>query len=350
MAMNHKTLYILIVLTTSISAAHRLILDDTVFISFGGDVMLARRVGNAISVKGAEYPWAGIAEYLRKTDLSIVNLECPICTSQRHMNKEYVFKANPSCLSGLVFAGIDAVVLANNHIFDYFDDGLIETIEHLKKSFIIPIGAGRNANEFFEPAYFWFGNKWVIILALNDTEAAFRGKDFPGCAPTWTLWGEDFAIKTISENVYPGVPIMVYIHWGNEYDLFPTERQTELAHKLIDAGAQAVIGSHPHRIQGVEFYRGGIIAYSLGNLVFDQRDSLGNIGALLELAISDSGIIGTRMLPVEMLSTFAQPKPFPPESILTFFKFLCKPFKTDVICDGKYILFKPCENCDEKQD
>ncbi len=314
---------------------------DTVRIVFGGDVMLARNVGEQIEKSSPDYPWLGIKKYLSQADIAVVNLECVVGTQQRSVDKKWVFEANPAVLAGLKNAGIDCVSLANNHNYDYFGTGVVETVDSVWSAGIVPVGAGRNAEEFFAPRSFYVRGNWFAIIGLNDTKSGYWGDDEPGCAPTWKAFGESLAVKQIATMKKLGALVIVFEHWGREYDTVPRKRQIELAHKFIDAGASAVIGSHPHRLQGIEFYGGGIIAYSLGNLVFDQHDFLGNIGGLLEIDISNGSISEVKMLPTETIKKFAQPHSYSIKDAKISMKKLCEPFNSTVSIDDKILLLKP---------
>ncbi len=288
---------------------------DTITVIFGGDVMLARNVGAIIARNGVNYPWLKIAKFLREADLAIVNLECVVGTQTRCVRKKYNFQAAPSVLAGLKFAGIDAVSLANNHIYDYFGAGVCETVDSLTKAGIVPIGAGRDISDFAAPASFWIRGNWIVVMGFNDTASGFWGKDEPGCMPTWQEWAESLAVEQVSAMSDLGACVIVFEHWGWEYDTIPRERQIDLARRFIDAGAVAVIGSHPHRVQKIERYRGGVIAYSLGNLIFDQKDTLGNIGILLKVGIACGKLVNVNIIPVETLTNPAQPTPISDERI-----------------------------------
>ena len=305
--------------------------------------MLSRKVGAEIKKMGVNYPFMSIRDIFLPADLSVVNLESIVGTQTKFVDKEYVFQAEPSVLKGLKWAGIDAVSLANNHSFDCFSAGVIECADSVWNSGIIPLGIGKNSAEFFRPHSFWIQGNWFVIMGLNDTKSGFWGDDKPGCAPTWTARGESIAVDIISTLAEIGAIVIVFEHWGWEYQQFPDERQLQLGHKLIRAGAKVVVGSHPHRIQGVEFYKNGVIAYSLGNLIFDQKDSLGNIGAILELTFIGNRIYTISMLPVEMFSTFAQPKPANSDSMLEYFRNLSLPLNTDVYIEDGRFFFRPLE-------
>jgi poly-gamma-glutamate capsule biosynthesis protein CapA/YwtB (metallophosphatase superfamily) len=314
---------------------------DTVTIVFGGDVMLSRRVGSAIERDGIDYPFSKIAAILRNADLSIVNLESVAGTATKGMDKPFVFQIPPRYLKALSNTGIDGVSLANNHIYDYYAPALVQCVDSLWKNGVVPIGAGRASCNYFVPRTFFVGGKMFAILALNDTEAGFAGKDKPSCAPTWVSWGESLAYSTIAQAKSLGAVVIVFEHWGWEYDTFPTLRQITLAHNFIDCGAKIVVGSHPHRLQGVEFYKNGAIFYSLGNLVFDQYDFLGNVGALLQLRFYDGEPVGFCAIPIETVTNFARPCPADPALFIDYFRFLCAPFKTKCSVDSSTIIFEP---------
>ncbi len=317
---------------------------DTVRIIFGGDVMLARKVGEQIEKSNPDYPWLGIKKYLSQADIAVVNFECVVGTQQRHIDKKWVFEAKPAVLAGLKKAGIDCVSLANNHNYDYFSAGVVETVDSVRSAGIVPVGAGRNAEEFFAPRSFYVRGNWFAIIGLNDTQAGYWNNDKPGCAPTWKAFGESLAVEQIRAMKKLGANVIVFEHWGWEYDTIPRKRQVELAHKFIDAGASAVIGSHPHRLQGIEFYGGAVIAYSLGNLIFDQRDSLGNIGGLLEIAISEGRVVESKILPTETIKNFAQPHPYSIKDAKILVKKMCEPFNLTVSIDENWLLLKPKNN------
>ncbi len=314
---------------------------DTFVFVFGGDVMLARNVGRAMDTLGVRYPFAGIRDILSDADLAVVNLETTVGTQTRAVNKKYVFRADPAVRDGILWAGIDAVSLANNHIFDYFSAGVVETVDSLNSAGIIPMGAGANWSEFFRPSSFWIRGHWFVILAVNDTKSGFWGAEHPGCAPTWVPEGESTAVQIVAGLADMGADVIVFEHWGWEYQEFPSKRQRELAHKFIDAGAKVVVGSHPHRLQGVEFYKNGVIIYSLGNLIFDQHDSLGNIGALARITFVDDFVQRVELIPVETLTHFAQPNPFPPAQALTYIRRLCEPFGTRVKIEKNSLILSP---------
>ena len=336
-----RIVVLVILMASSLWAQWEHLPEDTIVLIFGGDVMLARNVGKAISQYNTDYPFEGIRDILRSADLAVVNLESTVGTQTRAVNKKYVFRAEPAVLNGLVRAGVDAVSLANNHIFDYFSAGVVETVDSVLSAGIVPIGAGRNKSEFFRPHSFWINGHWFAILAVNDTRSGYWGYEHPGCAPTWTSEGESTAVALIESLAAAGANVIVFEHWGWEYQQFPSRRQRKLAHRFIRAGAKVVVGSHPHRLQGVEFFLNGVIIYSLGNLIFDQHDTLGNIGALARITFCGDFIESVELIPTETLTRFAQPHPASADSLLPYFARLSKPFGTRVVSDGQAIKLLP---------
>lgn len=317
---------------------------DTVKIVFVGDVMLARRVGTHCDTAGVESVWKYVAPILKNDGIAVINLESIISTKGKPIPKppNYIFRADTSNLSGLSYAGIDVVCLANNHAWDFHAEGLRDCILLLRKSDFSVCGAGLNAREFFEPTTIWRRGMWVSIFGLNDTPSSYAGKDSPGVPPVWTDWGLDEALSIIGQMRDAGTPPIVFIHWGEEYHAIPTRRQRELARKLVSAGASAIVGSHPHRVQGIEIIDGVPVAYSLGNFIFDQRDSLGNWGAILELSFCGGVVTRVRAIATQTLTKFATPIPVSSTDGKLLFMKLCEQFNVDVVeSDSLWLEFLP---------
>ncbi len=317
--------------------------SDTVKIIFGGDVMLARNVDNCMRTKGYDFPFLQIKHYFQSSDIAIINLESVISNIGKPLDKKYVFRANLKCLEGLMESGIDVVSLANNHCLDYLGNALLHCIELLDSFEIASIGVGIDWFNFFTPKSFYIRGNWLILLAFDDTKAGYIRPDYPGSAPTWCEEGEKQALETVRVMSSIGAIVIVFEHWGFEYSCFPNNRQISLAHKFIDAGAATVIGSHPHRIQGVEFYKGKPILYSLGNLIFDQKDELGNIGILAELSLLENRIVEVKLIPVETLTERFQPRLMELNKSLSIIENACKPFEVKLLTIYDYIIVEPLE-------
>lgn len=254
-----------------------------VTLAVAGDFMLARGVASRIRSHGAGYPVALVAERLRAADLTVANLESPIGERGRPLpGKGIWFRAEPRAVETLTQAGLDLVIVANNHILDYDTENFLETLQHLERAGIRTAGGGRSLAEARQPAVLEAGGLRFAFLAYSafaDLFYDFRyprsfaaTEDRPGVAPVRDeSIREDIARAREAADV-----VAVAFHWGEEYQNHPTPEQVRLAHLSVDAGADLVLGFHPHAVQGFEVYRGALIAYSFGNFIMDD-ESLGPI-------------------------------------------------------------------------
>jgi poly-gamma-glutamate synthesis protein (capsule biosynthesis protein) len=195
---------------------------------------------------------------------------------------------HPRYLRALKGAGIGIVNIANNHVFDYGPEGLFDTISYLDSAGIHHVGAGRNREEAHRP----------VVLVIRGVRIGFLGYYGGGEAPGAGRRNPGVARRKEEEVVSDirdlrdrrGVGyVVVNLHWGTENATVPSREQRALAHTLIDAGADAVVGHHPHVLQGIERYGRGVIAYSLGNFVFggNRRDTYDT--GMLEIRLSAGG-------------------------------------------------------------
>ena len=261
---------------------------ESVRLVFVGDVMLDDGPGKVLA--SGRDPLAPFAPLLADADYRIANLECPLATGGKAApNKIYTFRADPHATRVLKHR-FDAVGLANNHSGDYGRAAFLETIAALDDAGIRHFGGGRNLREAHAPL--WIEQKGLRIAVLGYDEflpRAFEaGADYPGIA-----WSEDSqVIADIRAARAAGADIIIpFMHWGWEYEDGPNHRQRQLAHAMIDAGADAVVGGHPHVTQGAEVYRGKPIIYSLGNFVFDGFDAPeAKVGWLLRLEIDKNAV------------------------------------------------------------
>ena len=188
-------------------------------------------------------------------------------------NKQFTFRADPSSVKYLTLMGVDIVSLANNHTYDYGPDSFADTIETLDNAAIPFVGAGSNIDEASQSVSFIINGCKVAYLSASRAEnlrltpvATTTSEGICGCYGESEEFIENIE-KTAAKNDY----VIVYVHWGTEYSTDLQNAQKELARKYIDAGADAVIGAHPHILQGMEFYNGKPIVYSLGNFLFSTK-------------------------------------------------------------------------------
>ena len=263
-------------------------------LNFAGDMMLARRyelTGGIIDTMGPEAVFDSILPWLGEAaDLTIANLECPFTSrGTRHPTKSIAFRGRPSNLDGIAYAGIDVVSLANNHTIDYGLVGLEDTRDSLAARGILFCGAGANSYEAYQPVFVCKSGVNLAFLAYSDRTGQYdnyqpylnAGYSKPGFADQDTYRIFDNLRRVDSLADYS----IIELHAGEEYDptpdaddefysaraLGPSDTIVELRHRIIDAGTDLIIAHHPHILQGIEVYRGKVIAHSLGNFCFDQE-------------------------------------------------------------------------------
>ncbi|QYR20378.1 CapA family protein [Paenibacillus sp. sptzw28] len=280
-----------------------------VTLSFVGDILLASSVENLMEKNGYDYPYKKSLPFLTKPDIMAGNLETPI--TERGLpaaNKSYVFKGSPKSLPALKNAGFDIVNLANNHTLDQGVDGLLDTIGHLDEAGISNMGAGNDDAEAFKPAVLESNGVSVAYIGLTRVVpvASWKAdKNRPGLAETYD---STRALKAIREAKKLANIVVVMVHWGIEKSDTPNADQKRLAHEYIDAGADLVIGSHPHVLQGFEMYKGKWISYSLGNYIFNvtKTDKTKDTG-VLDAVCTGEGSCSLQFHP--MRAALSQPAP-----------------------------------------
>lgn len=268
-------------------------------ILFAGDVMLSRSIGKRMeAADNWTFPFERIASTLKAADLAFANLECPVSDTGANQHHLYSFRADPRAIEGLTFARFGVVSVANNHIDDWGRPALVDTLDRLRAVGIRPVGAGRNDLEAHYPVLVNLNGVRLAFLAYVDVppREAAAGTDQPGVA-----WLEpDRALADIRFARPLADLVIVSAHWGAEYARKPGRSQVDLAHRMIDAGADLVVGGHPHVVQPVEDYRGHTIAYSLGNFIFDQNDPPTHHGLMLEVTLAGKQISSVRSIPISI--------------------------------------------------
>ena len=303
-----------------------------------GDVMMARSVGAMIKVKGADEPFRLVSSILKKADLTVANLESPLSSKGAALiGKDVVFRGEPSGAQGIKNSGIDAVSLANNHALDYGPEALQETIGLLDKNGLRHAGAGLNLTDAIRPAYLKTGGKKVSFLAYSyilpnrfyptETKAGVA----PARADVENILSQIKMAKKKSDL------LVIYFHWGAEYQDYPLRYQRELAHKSIDAGADLVLGAHPHVIQGLEVYKKKLIAYSLGDFVFDHYSRKTGETFVLRVNLSSkNGTLKAEIIPVYITASGQPTLVYGKEagSILTRLLKISEIFGTQLVIEG----------------
>ena len=255
--------------------------------------MLGRTVGELIETEGPAAPFLYTADTLRSADVTVGNLECPISARGTAEDKTYAFRAPLAAADSLAYAGFNLVNLANNHILDYGSLALADTLESLIAQDVQVVGAGINALEAHAP----------VMIEVNGLRLAFLGfMDIPPATYNYRSWeagpNQPGVAWAHDERIQQGVTaakaqadiVIVFVHNGYELIQQVSSQQQKIAHLAIDSGASLVIGSHPHVLQRVERYKDGLIAYSMGNFVFDNFRFLSNYSAILVVELSPKGV------------------------------------------------------------
>ncbi len=313
-----------------------------IIINAVGDIMLAGKWAPVLRAKGYEYPFAAVKAELAGGDINIANLESPIATGGReYTGKQFRFRAEPAVAKAVRSAGFNLVTLANNHSMDFGGQALAETLRHLDSAGIAWIGAGENLDEARKMALYNIKGKKVAFLGYSLTQPIefFAGKTRPGTAPGY----EKIVTTDVASARRQADYVIVSFHWGREAATTVQEYQRNAAHNAIDAGADVIIGHHPHVLQGIERYKKGLIFYSLGNFTFASKSTTADVSALIRLRLDDTQRTA-EILPLDVLHRRVgfQPrilKGTRAESVIEKLNFLSRPFKTALQSkDGKFTI------------
>ncbi|SDQ25074.1 CapA family protein [Natronobacterium texcoconense] len=306
---------------------------EAVSLSFGGDVMFGRRFyeenSDALSPRYEIDPARRLADHrdilshiepvLEHADVTSVNLETPLTTSDwRHPEKLYGFVSHPVAADALADAGVDYVALGNNHVFDALTPGLEETVSTLDSAGISYSGAGMDSDAAWEPAIVSrngidiaylscttvtgtaYDIDWSADHGVDETHTLEDGDEslsVPGsagvAAPTETRLSEAVESATARADV-----VVVQIHGGNEYQREPTPRLETLTDVAAEAGADLVVNHHPHVVGGIERRHGALVAWTLGNLVFDQELWETLRSYVLTAHVTEDGVVRASINPV----------------------------------------------------
>ncbi len=262
-----------------------------------GDIFLCRTVEERMNQYGVEFPFAVTGDLLRSADIALGNLECPLSTWGEPIDKRFLFRAHPRTLVALSRAGVDIVSLANNHLLDFGEEAMKDTLEGLEDSDILYMGVGLSEEEAHRPVVIEVKGVKIAFLAY----AAIRWKGSPEVPTETRVAFAEIArvredIRRAKEQADLAVVIM---HLGTEYQSQPDAEQLAVSQAAVEAGATLVIGHHPHLVQETTPYLGGFIAYSLGDFVFDMPWE--EEGAILRAFFTADGLKRAEIIPVEIV-------------------------------------------------
>ncbi|MDP2586893.1 MAG: CapA family protein [Candidatus Komeilibacteria bacterium] len=298
-----------------------------------GDIMLSRVVGQKMVKNGYDYPFAKLTDFLSDADLTFGNLETAITPGRRVETGEFMFRADAESATALKRAGFDIVSLANNHSPNFGAKGLEDTFKYLNDAGVKYVGAGNNQEEANQPVYLTTNGLTLAFLAYNDDDVVPAGYE-AGQSRAGTAF---MRIEAMQQAVTAAKAetdfVIVSMHSGTEYVSKGNSSQIAFARGAIDAGAELVIGHHPHVVQNVEKYNGKYIFYSLGNFIFDQMWSQETReGLAVKIFFNRDGVDKISLHPV-LISDYSQPALITDNSGQSILKRLNYPFTNNVITD-----------------
>ncbi|MDD5605878.1 MAG: CapA family protein [Patescibacteria group bacterium] len=278
----------------------RLVADQPVTVLAGGDVNLGRQTGQEILAGNIDYPFQNITGILQSADITFVNLESQLADlngETQSPTNEYRFAGPPQGALALHNAGIDIVSIANNHMWDYGQERLQETINNLNAQEIVYVGADMLPENRFAAKILEVRGQKIAFLAFTDL---LNGYEKSGADQYVAFGDEDACIAEIKQVREFADWVLVSLHAGAEYTAKPTARTIELAHTFIDAGADAILGHHPHVPHPIEIYKDKPIFYSLGNFAFWQPFTFWTQNSfLIKLELTEPRQLDYEIIPVK---------------------------------------------------
>ena len=269
-------------------------------ITFVGDILLDRGVRRVIDLRGVNALFTPeVDSVFRASDVVVANLECPATEVKAPVFKRFCFRGEPTWLPALHRHGITHLNLANNHSVDQGRKGLLSTLEHVRKAGMVPVGAGKTMREAAEPVLLTSTPRKVFLLA--SVQMALENFPYLPDRPSVSQLTIDSLCTSIQrlKRRYPGCAVIVSLHWGAEHKTEPIPAQRMQVHRLVDAGADALVCHHTHTLQSSETYRGKPIYYSIGNFIFDQPKPINSRAAIVQLRVTKNSVTATAF-PVEI--------------------------------------------------
>lgn len=283
---------------------------EAVTLAFAGDASF-ENLGQAV-VADPDGLLSAIAPVLGAADVSVVNLETALGSGGERASKQFAFQVPEQALDALRAAGTDVVTMANNHGMDYGQGGLTDTLRIKAESGFPIIGIGADDAEAYAPFITEVRGQRIGIIAANDifdsnlVAAWTAGPGKPGIASAEESHQEQLAeqVRTTREQVDT---LAVYLHYGTEKDTCPHARQKELVDLLTAAGADIVVGSHAHRLQGMGFQGDQFVAYGLSNFIFKAPSEPGRRSGVVTVTATGRRVDGYDWAPAVLQNNLPVP-------------------------------------------
>lgn len=250
--------------------------EEELVLSFVGDIMFDKSVAGFIKSKGEDYVFQGYEKHFKNSDIVFGNLETALSYNGKPMeDKQYTFRSSPKLAPFLKKYNFFAVSIANNHVLDYGRIAFTDTMKALKDSGISYGGGGYNKKEALEGAVLEKKGLRIGFIAFTGVVPSvdwYAGEKRPGIIGAYKVH-EAEVLEAVSNLRANCDVLVVSLHWGKEGTVKVRKQEEELAHKLVDTGADVVVGHHPHVVQPFELYKDRLILYSLGNFIFTTSHS-----------------------------------------------------------------------------
>jgi poly-gamma-glutamate synthesis protein (capsule biosynthesis protein) len=264
---------------------------NSVTMIFVGDIMVAHDEETGKLIERGIDPFAPCADLLKNADIAVGNLECVVAAKGERVKKRYNFRADPRCIP-LLKRYFTAFTVANNHSGDFGKAAFVEQCDRLEVAQVSYFGGGRNKFDAHKP--FIIDRHGVRVALLGYCEVyskSFQAEENVAGVAWSEQDGNVLADIHMARRNYKADVVIPFMHWGIENEP-PSEREKVFARKMIDAGADVIVGAHPHVTQGAEYYKGHLIVYSLGNFLFNGFKDPDNLtGWALNLTVNKKGIV-----------------------------------------------------------
>jgi poly-gamma-glutamate capsule biosynthesis protein CapA/YwtB (metallophosphatase superfamily) len=247
---------------------------------------------------GYAWAWTGLHGLFKDDDLTIVNLECAVSNLGSPVPKEFNFRGDPAALPAMRKAGVEVANMGNNHAYDYGPEALLDERKKLIENRIAPVGAGKDERQATKAALFDLKGWKVAVVGIGNVvepePAAVAGPSHAGVACNDSI---SCMVNAVERADRLADIVIVVIHWGVELHPEPNAFQAQIAHAVIDAGADMIFGHHSHRLGSIGHYKGKPIFWSLGNFVWPASSVEGSTTAVAEVKVSLKGKIMSRLIP-----------------------------------------------------
>lgn len=244
---------------------------EELVLSFIGDIMFDKSVASFAKSKGWDYTFQGYEKYFKGSDIVFGNLETSVSyRGQPVQGKKYTFRSSPKVVPFLKKNNITALSIANNHVLDYGTTAFRDTMKAMKENGISYGGGGANKKEALEGVVIEKKGIKIGFIAFTRVTPSvdwYAGAKKPGIVGAYKVH-EAEVLKAVKDLRSRCDIMVVSLHWGEEGSAVVRGQDRELAHKLVDSGADVIMGHHPHVVQGIELYKGKLVIYSLGNFIF----------------------------------------------------------------------------------